>query len=456
MTKKAWAFFSSAKLTIAVLITLAATSVIGTVVEQNREIQHYYIEYGERWAGVITTLALDRMYNSPWFMALIVALVGNILVCTLDRFPAKWKSATEKKGPFDPAIIERLSTKTSFNLECDLSALAERASRVLSKKRYKMEIERDEGGLRVYARKGASGRFGSDVVHAGLLIILLGSLTGSILGYRDFKAIVLGEAVEVPKTDSMVRLDNFWIDYYPTGAIRQYNSLITVIEGDTEVLTKQIWVNEPLYYKGVRFYQSSYGTAWNRIREAEIALKRKDTGETASAVSLGWNELKRIPGSPYSVKVVEFVSDFAYDEEKKLVFSKSGELDNPAAKVEVYEGERLISRTWLFFNYPGLVETIPGTNYEIILSGFRPIPYSGISMTKDPGTNIVWVGSIVMGVGFILAFFVYHRRVWLYGRSFSSTVELKLGGIANKNQFGFEKEFEELASSLKAATEDTG
>ncbi|MBI5599824.1 MAG: cytochrome c biogenesis protein ResB, partial [Deltaproteobacteria bacterium] len=136
-------------------------------------------------------------------------------------------------------------------------------------------------------------------------------------------------------------------------------------------------------------------------------------------------------------------------------FSKSGETNNPAVRVEVYEGEKLVFIPWLFFNYPGLVQAIPNSGYDLVLTGFRTIPYSGISIGKDPGTNVVWAGTIVMGLGFILAFFVYHRRIWVAvypvsGEDGSMTGGslVKIGGMINKNPLGFEREFKDIIEAL--------
>ena len=85
-------------------------------------------------------------------------------------------------------------------------------------------------------------------------------------GYKGFKVVTVGSEFGVPHDDYVITLDRFWIDYYDTGQIRQYNSVLTVHEDGKEVLTKQIWVNEPLYYKGTRYYQSSWGTSWNKIK----------------------------------------------------------------------------------------------------------------------------------------------------------------------------------------------
>jgi cytochrome c biogenesis protein len=44
--KQVWRFFSSVKLTVGLLLTLAATSIIGTLIEQNRSPSEYLQAFG--------------------------------------------------------------------------------------------------------------------------------------------------------------------------------------------------------------------------------------------------------------------------------------------------------------------------------------------------------------------------------------------------------------------------
>ncbi len=452
-----WALFNSLKLTIFVLISLALVSIIGTVIQQNQPVETYLSEYGERWTRIIFLLRLNDMYHSWWFLLLLTLLVLNVVVCTIERFPPKWKALLkENKGTAKPEIIERLSNKDVFTVDAQPAEVKARLLGIFKKRRYRVRTFEEKDGVSIYAWKGISGRFGADVTHVSLLVILLGAIIGNIYGYNDFRIVYEGGSMSVPQADFQLRLDRFWIDYYDTGQIKQYNSLLTVIEDGKEVFKKHIWVNEPLLYKGIRFYQSSYGMAWDRVKEAQVALKRKDREELDPPVTIKWGELKKIPDSEYSVRIVGYVADFAFDERTKTVFSKSADANNPALKVEVYRGDELVSTPWLFFKYPGLFSTIPDSGDDIVFTAFRPTLFSGISINKDPGTNIVWLGTGIMGLGFILAFFVHHRRVWVSVRDARNSSEIRIGGTVNKDRFTFEREFEELLKEIKATLPATG
>lgn len=445
-----WYFFNSLKLTIGILITLAAVSIIGTVIEQNQPVQNYLQAYGEKWTKVIMYSGLYDMYHSWWFVSLLCALSLNIIVCTFERFPPKWKSLLNHRKDFRTSFIDRLQNSQSLTVQGDPESAKERLLSVFKKKKYKTMVSGEgDGEYRIYAWKGAIGRLGSDVTHISLLLILLGAIIGSFYGYKDFQGIYVGGTFQAPNEEFMIRLDKFWIDYYDTGQIKQYNSLLTVIENDEEVMQKQIWVNEPLYYKGVRFYQSTYGMAWDRVEKAIIALIKKDKETAEPPVTVNWNETKEVPGTPYSVKLVNYTADFAYDERTQTVYSKSAEANNPAVMLEIYRDGKLLRPTWIFLNYPGIFPALPDSEDDLVLVTYMPTLYSGLSINKDPGTNVVWLGTAVMGIGFILAFFVYHRRVWVTVKNSTNSTEVKIGGIINKNNLVFEKEIKDIVDAVK-------
>ena len=293
-----WHFFSSLKVTVIVLISLAFVSIIGTVVEQNQPLENYLMAYGETWTKIIVYTNMNNMYYTFWYNGLILALCLNIIVCTFERFPVKWKALLKHKpSKFDATTVDRFANKHTVKVDAGFDETKERVTGVLKKSRYKLftfRSEQDEEYL--YGWRGTIGRFGSDITHVSLLLILFGAIIGGFYGYKDFKVVYTGDTIQVPDVDYHLRLDKFWMEYYDTGQIKQYNSLLTVVEDGKDVLTKQIWVNEPLDYKGVRFYQSTWGNAWNRVKTASIAMIGKDTDELYSAVDIEWQELTRIPG----------------------------------------------------------------------------------------------------------------------------------------------------------------
>lgn len=470
----------SLKFTLFTLFCLATVSVIGTLIQQNQPARFYSEEYGA-WAPLILNIGLENMYHAWWFSTLLLLLVLNIIVCTIDRFPPKWKATLENKVDVDPKFIKNLLDNHVLIFQDESASVRERILNILRKKRYNIKEADSQDGMSIYSWKGMAGRFGSDIVHASLLLILFGAIIGSMVGFKDFGAFYEGEATTIPvselrltidrswygiplprierqkmASDIQLRLDKFWIDYYESGQIKQYNSVLTLSDNGKEVITgRQIWVNAPLSYKGFTFYQSSYGTAYDKVKDAEFVLKDSKTHKAvAPPFTIGWNTPYDIPGTDYRVKIVGFVSDFAFDPASKTVFAKSAEHNNPAIHVEIYKNGKPLINPWLFYNYADLFAAIPDSNYELVFNGYRGIVYTGLSINKDPGTNIVWIGATLMVVGFFMAFFIFHKRIWVNVRRNSNETVVHIGGMINKNKFAFEREFSDIVESIKSSASE--
>ena len=115
-----------------------------------------------------------------------------------------------------------------------------------------------------------------------------------------------GKDEEIPKAlDFSVRCDDFSITYYdlkgPGKHVKEYSSLLTVLENGKEVLKKKIEVNHPLYYKGVAFYQSSYGA----LHGVTLGVQGKGKKEK-TLLRMSEGETAPIPGSPVMIRVLNY------------------------------------------------------------------------------------------------------------------------------------------------------
>ena len=108
---------------------------------------------------------------------------------------------------------------------------------------------------------------------------------------------------------------------------------------------------------------------------------------------------------------------------------------------------------WLFYHYPDLFE-IKGSQYDFELVGYRPKQFTGLQISKDPGVNIVWIGSTMIVVGITLSSFIYHRRLWakVIPNPDKTGVVVHVGGNTHKSQIDFQKEFRKMTDRLKVIT----
>ncbi|MDH3394425.1 MAG: cytochrome c biogenesis protein ResB, partial [Desulfobulbaceae bacterium] len=100
---------------------------------------------------------------------------------------------------------------------------------------------------------------------------------------------------------------------------------------------------------------------------------------------------------------------------------------------------------WLTEKMAGKVKR-PAATYSVSLKRRYA---TGLQVAKDPGVWYVYVGCMMMLLGLLVAFFLSHRRVWVYINRQGDSTRILLSGTANKNRIGFDKEFTALVDKIR-------
>ena len=285
-----WALFSSVKLTVGVLLTLAVTSVFGTLIPQMGNPAQYVAKYGEFLYRLFSVLNLFDMYHSWWFRLLIVLLTANIVVCSIDRLSILWKIVFVKTPRFNPAQFRKIPIKVSFKKKAPLQRVKENYTPYLARAFHYSRVEPSGKGFCLYAEKGRWTRLGVYIVHLSVVLLLLGGLIGSLFGFDGFVNIGEGETVDhirlrtgnnVKPLGFSIRCDDFDVSFYDTGAPKEYRSTLTILENGKAVLTRDIIVNDPLRYRGINIFQASYGTL--PANSVKLSFTDRDGGKVVHA-----------------------------------------------------------------------------------------------------------------------------------------------------------------------------
>ena len=442
-------FFASIKLAMFLFIALAMTATIGTVIQQGERPEVYVKEYGEEAYRWFVRLGFIDVYHTWWFTSLLGLLCINSLTCFYKRFPAVWRSMRQDKVTVALPFIKGLKQQTELTVPASQEKAAEHIVRLLAEKGYRVLAKKDTGEVTVYATKGIMGRVGAHMAHLSATVIVLGGLLGSTYGFQEFGVCLEGQTYHIPRGDFDLRVDKFWIDYHENGSVKSYNSTLTVIDEGTPTVSKTITVNDPLVYKNIWFYQSSYGDAWDQIEVARVNIKDKSTDKVVKTVDLEWKKEQAVEGLPLKITMTDFVADFAFNSTEKKVFSKSAEHANPAVRLAVDERNAVQATPWIFYHYPDLFE-VKDSTYQFELIGYQPKKFTGLQIAKNPGINIVWIGSTMLVVGMTLSSFIYHRRLWAKVIPHESGATVHLGGTTHKSQIDFQKEFKKLTEKIRA------
>jgi cytochrome c biogenesis protein len=108
-TNKIWDFLCSIKLTIFILVLLAATSIIGTIIPQGEAGEEFIKNIGPVWQRIIISFHLYDMYHSAWFQMIIFILSLNLIACSINKIPGTIKLFKKLPSPDREKIFTNIS-----------------------------------------------------------------------------------------------------------------------------------------------------------------------------------------------------------------------------------------------------------------------------------------------------------------------------------------------------------
>ena len=239
------------------------------VVPQGNIPPEYLQTISESKFKLYQSLSFFDMYHSWWFMLLLYLLTVNLVACSIKRLPRVWKIVSEPQLTMDESFEKSLSLTHEVKVSGD--AVAKMTGFLKGIMGEPVVTEKD-GAIHLFVQKTPWCRLGVYVVHLSIIIIFIGAMIGSFFGYKAFVNIVEGTSDRYGlhperkpiKLDFAVRCEKFSVSYYDTGAPKEFKSILTVLENGQPVKGYEnipVIVNDPLSYKGITFYQSSYGQA---------------------------------------------------------------------------------------------------------------------------------------------------------------------------------------------------
>lgn len=431
MRRKILPILTDLRLAIILLLVIALFSVSGTVIEQGQLPAFYQSNYPEHPAlfgfltwKVIQVVGLDHVYRTWWFLSLLVVFGTSLTACTFTRQLPALKAAQKWKYYAEPRQFQKLA------LSAELAGVSlQSITPILQQKSYRIFQEKDDI---LYARKGIIGRIGPIIVHIGIVAILLGGICGSMTGFMAQEMISSGDTFQVKNIvdagawssqdvlkDWSVRVNRFWIDYTPTGGIDQFYSDMSVLNNQgEEVNHEKIYVNKPLRYHGVVFYQTDWG-----ISSVQVRLNKSPIFQLPMA-QLDTKGKGRIWGTwiPTKPDLSEGVSLLAKDlQGMVLIYDAQGKLINTVRA--------------------GMSIPVNGVNLKII----DVIGSTGLQIKFDPGIPIVYTGFGLLMLGVVMSYFS-HSQIW----ALQTGETLYIGGKTNRAQVAFEQEVLTILDQLSS------
>jgi cytochrome c biogenesis protein len=438
-----WDFLASVPVATVLLFIIAAASIAGTLITQEGQYsdwrppsQFYPIRYGQFWGTFLYKTGMTRMYTSWWFESLLFLLGASLVVCSLERFVPLWKAVQRPNAAPPESFVKRLKNRFEYKPEQGTEPLAPLAKQ-LKAARYKVV----QVGDRLYADRGRWGRWGPYILHIGLLCILVGAMVRVVPGaYMDqFVWIRDGEVAKVPGGDFFVRNEKFTVDAYDNGQPKSYKTEATIIDDNKEVKHQNITMNNPLGYRWIELYQSSYR---QELGSAKVQLNERASGTVIGTFDLDLHApQKEYKVGDYTVKVNEYYPDFGLEDGKPV--SRSSDVNNPGIVLDIVGKDGKAYRNWYFVAYPEM-EFDATTPVKLTTAGMDVSSTTGLKVKKDLGMPIIWFGLIVVSLGVCIAFYLSHRRFW----ALVDGDRVVVGGWTNRNQSSLAAEMSRMAARL--------
>jgi len=413
---------------IILLLLIASFSSIGTFIEQGKDVSFYELNYpnlkpllGFINVRFILLLGLDHVYTTWWFIFNILLFVTSLFSCTLIRqlpslkFSRLWR------------FYDTYESMNKFNvkMKIDDASLTKLAFQLKSNN-YNVVQEGDS----IYAYKGLIGRISPVIVHASIILVLFGSVIGSASGFMTQELVPTntlfhlrniissGPFSNVPQ-DLEGYVKDFKIAYSEEGVIDQFYSDLSILDTNVSLLnSKTIYVNEPLRYKGIVFYQTDWGiTSLNLTVDSDKLIELPLTLVDTSSNNRFW--------------ISNLSQSSSFGIENALLI-----LQDLTGRFSLYDSNKNIIAELKV----GEVFLLNGHSLRIT----NIVPSTGLQVKSDPGTLFVYLGFFMLMISTLLSY-VSYSQIW----AFKDTSNLYVAGQTNRAIYYFEKKFSEMLISTK-------
>ena len=447
---------SSMRFAISLLTVIAIASVIGTVVTQNEPMPNYVNQFGPFWFDVLAKFSVYSVYAAWWFLLIMAFLVTSTSLCIARNAPKMISDMKSWRESVREQSLRNFHHHVEWSVADTRDAITQEVSRKIAAKGYQWKLVEKDGATLLTAKQGAANKLGYIFAHSAIVIICIGGLLDSNLpiGFQQWlynkspfigngviaeipakhrlglnnpsfrgntfvpegassntAIIPVGEGVMIQELPFTLQLQKFVIDFYATGMPKLFASEVLVTDHDTgKTFPATIKVNEPLIYKGMAVYQSSFEDGGSHLKlvgypmkgpnnqqfqvEGEVGRSTPLLGSTGSEYVIEWSGFRPFnventsaangqdvravnQGKSFSEKFTTKLDDQLGSAAKN---KKTKDLKNVGPSVQ-YKLRDKTGQAREFNNYM-LPVTIDGA--DIFLAGLRDSPAEGFRYLRIP------------------------------------------------------------------------
>ncbi len=324
---------SSMRFAISLLTLIAIASVIGTVLKQNEPMPNYVNQFGPFWFEVFNKLGLYSVYSAWWFLLIMAFLVVSTSLCIVRNTPKMLRDMRSWRENVREQSLRNFHHKMEWSASAPHDLLAKQLAERVAADGYQVKLVEKQEAVLVAAKRGAGNKWGYIFAHTAIVVICLGGLLDSDLPIRfqewfgektpfagggiiaDIPArhrlglnnptfrgntfipegassstaiIPQQNGVLVQELPFTIELKKFIIEHYSTGMPKLFASEVIVRDHETgKAFPATIKVNEPLIYKGVAVYQSSFDDGGSKLKLLGYQMTGPKNGTLALAGEVG-------------------------------------------------------------------------------------------------------------------------------------------------------------------------
>jgi cytochrome c biogenesis protein len=455
LAHKTWRTIASIQTGVVLLILVVIFAAVGTIVLQRpvTEPDEMQRAYSPQALQILDKVGLTDVFHSWWFLGLVLLVSICIVAASIDRFPNSWRYFS-RPYKYPDESFRRASHPQKLLAVADEESGLVAAERALHSLGYKPERVVHEDHFSIFAERSRISEIAVYIVHASLLLIFLGTVVDGLWGWRGTLNLNEGETSNIVELRDgtartlpfAIRCDAAGQENYKDGTPKKWWSKLAVVEGGRDVQKKEIVVNDPLFYSGVRFYQSSYGPNGKVDKLLLVATPSKGSGEKQE-VGLAVNDTVPLDADT-TVRFAEFFPDYAVQDGQ--VYRKSNQLENPAAHL-VVTSQSAGKDFDVWFPEIERVADNSKAPYQFQATDLKMGYFTGLQVSHEPGQWGVWSGVVLMVVGLAFVFYLVHMRFWVAPVRDPKTGKhsLWIGGSANRNRDAFEQRFNDLVTLVE-------
>ena len=453
--RRIWQTLSAVRTGIILLILVVIASAAGTFILQRPTTDADALQraYSPQMLAWLDRIGLTDVFHAWWFALLMGLLCLTIVAASIERFPNVWRFYARPYRRADSHFRSALPLQKQFPVRDPEQALAV-AHRVFQKLRLRPQHIVEDNQVSLFAERNRFSLLAVYIVHASLLLIFLGGIVDALWGYRGFLALTNGQQASQIQLQSgatrvlpfAIRCDGAGQENYSDGTPKRWWSNLVVLQNGREAERKQIVVNDPLVFGGIRVYQSSYGSSGQLDKVMLTATPARGSG-AAQDISLGQDQRAQLDPQT-SVRLVRFIPDFVIQDNQ--IYARSNQPDNPAIQLEVTtQKAKEPALVWIFPQFPNVAHDSKSP-YSFKFRDLRMGYFTGLQVSHEPGQWLVWAGCLMMALGLATAFYLVHMRFWaMLVRDERGRPALWIGGACNKNRPAFEQRLHRLLEEVQ-------